>query len=112
MFGRELKVLAGALIRTLFGLLMWNVIWRDDMDGVFLAPYQDAPLDFGTTAFYLARRRQIEDRLLHIQSWLLYVDLPFSMWSSALIFSSVLLFKMFGNNWIAFDGFFRSGYGD
>lgn len=48
---------------TIFGLLMWNVIFDDTVPYVFQSPFQSQPLDFGTKYFYLNRVDQAESRL-------------------------------------------------
>lgn len=40
----------GSLLRSLFGLLMWDVVYCD-MPDVFQTPYQDAPLDLRFPSF-------------------------------------------------------------
>ncbi|GAX84969.1 hypothetical protein CEUSTIGMA_g12390.t1 [Chlamydomonas eustigma] len=52
----------GGIWATLFGLIMWDVIMSPVQD-VFRTPFQTAPLDLGTDAFYPARKQAIEDRL-------------------------------------------------
>eukprot|EP00955_Chlamydomonas_euryale_P071465 361082-Chlamydomonas_euryale.AAC.24 len=52
----------GGVWSTLFGLLMWEVLLAPVPD-VFRTPFQTAPLDLGTEAFYPARRDVIEARL-------------------------------------------------
>ncbi|XP_022949023.1 fanconi-associated nuclease 1 homolog [Cucurbita moschata] len=51
---------------TIFGLLMWDVIFSD-VPNVFRTKFQTAPLDFGTDSFYLLRQNSIESQLLKIQ---------------------------------------------
>jgi len=58
----------GSLFRTLFSLLMWDVIFFP-VPNVFQHPFQSIPLDWGTNSFYLARREVIENRLAEIASW-------------------------------------------
>ncbi len=50
---------------TLFGVLFWDILFAPIPD-VFQTPYQDAPLDLGTDAFYATRRDAIEARLRQI----------------------------------------------
>ncbi|KAF6176446.1 hypothetical protein GIB67_010083 [Kingdonia uniflora] len=50
---------------TIFGLLMWDVIFSDVSD-VFLTKFQTAPLDLGTDNFYIARKSLIESHLSKI----------------------------------------------
>lgn len=64
----------GAVLRSVFGLLFWDVLFGPTSDAaacvpVFVSPYQDAPLDLDTAGtFYLNRADIIEKRLLHIQT--------------------------------------------
>ncbi|CAJ1839037.1 unnamed protein product [Sphenostylis stenocarpa] len=51
---------------TIFGLLMWDVIYAD-VPNVFYTRFQNAPLDFGTDGFYAARKSIIESHLQHIR---------------------------------------------
>ena len=44
----------GSVLRTLFGLLMWDQMFSDHPD-VFLTPYQDAPLDLNFPNFVRTR---------------------------------------------------------
>eukprot|EP00928_Gymnodinium_smaydae_P001520 TRINITY_DN10550_c1_g2_i1.p1 TRINITY_DN10550_c1_g2~~TRINITY_DN10550_c1_g2_i1.p1 ORF type:complete len:994 (-),score=152.67 TRINITY_DN10550_c1_g2_i1:15-2996(-) len=53
----------GALLRDLFGLLMYDQLFDTSVKGVFMSLYQDAPLDLGSEAFYVARAKSIETRL-------------------------------------------------
>ncbi|KAJ8902989.1 hypothetical protein NDN08_006306 [Rhodosorus marinus] len=52
----------GSIVRALFPLLMWDVLFCNVPD-VFRTPFQDAPLDLGTEDFYLSRRELIDTRL-------------------------------------------------
>nr|GME15065.1 fanconi-associated nuclease 1 homolog isoform X1 [Ipomoea batatas] len=51
---------------TLFGLLMWDVIFAD-IPNVFCTKFQTAPLDLETDSFYEVRKSQIEALLDKIQ---------------------------------------------
>ncbi|XP_022155223.1 fanconi-associated nuclease 1 homolog isoform X2 [Momordica charantia] len=51
---------------TIFGLLMWDVIFSD-VPNVFRTKFQIAPLDFRTDSFYLLRQNSIESQLQQIQ---------------------------------------------
>ncbi|ELR15418.1 VRRNUC domain containing protein, partial [Acanthamoeba castellanii str. Neff] len=55
------------IFKTLFGLLMWDVLFAD-VPGVFLTPFQVAPMDLATDAFATSRRSLIEQRLQEIRS--------------------------------------------
>ncbi|XP_054821940.1 fanconi-associated nuclease 1 homolog isoform X2 [Prosopis cineraria] len=50
---------------TIFGLLMWHVIFAD-VPNVFYNRFQIAPLDLGTDGFYAARKNIIESHLQQI----------------------------------------------
>ncbi|OVA19093.1 zinc finger protein [Macleaya cordata] len=50
---------------TIFGLLMWDVIFADVPD-VFHTQFQTAPLDLGCDNFYIARKSLIESHLHNI----------------------------------------------
>eukprot|EP00736_Rhodelphis_marinus_P005482 Rmarinus@m.24170 len=56
---------------NLFGILLMEEIFRDGVAGVFLTPYQDAPLDLAADAgvFYHSRRQTIDVRLAQIGSF-------------------------------------------
>lgn len=57
----------GAAIRFLFTVLMWDVLFMD-VDDVFQTPFQNAPLDLQTEAFYISRKSAIEERLGRIKN--------------------------------------------
>lgn len=46
----------GGVWATLFGLLMWEVLFSDAVPDVLRTPFQTAPLDLDTDAFYEARK--------------------------------------------------------
>jgi hypothetical protein len=58
----------GALLRDLFGVLLYPELFDASVEGVFMSAYQDAPLDLGTEVFYSARALAIESRLRHLSS--------------------------------------------
>mmetsp|Transcript_4226 Transcript_4226/g.11389 ORF Transcript_4226/g.11389 Transcript_4226/m.11389 type:complete len:344 (-) Transcript_4226:863-1894(-) len=70
----------GGIWATLFGLLMWDIIFAPGIPDVFRTKFQTAPLDLGTEAFYEPRRNQIEARLQEIASGAA-PDLLTSCWS-------------------------------
>ncbi|KAK2359800.1 zinc ion binding/nucleic acid binding/hydrolase [Trifolium repens] len=51
---------------TIFGLLMWDVIYAD-VPNVFYTRFQNAPLDLGTDSFFTARKSIIESHLQQIR---------------------------------------------
>lgn len=55
----------GGIWMTLFALLMWDILFAD-IPNVFWHPFQTAPLDLNTDAFYLAREALIEAQLSRI----------------------------------------------
>ncbi len=57
-----------SIITTLFGLLFWDILFMDDIPGVFESPYQVSPLDLGTVYFYETRKDAISKRLAEIQN--------------------------------------------
>ncbi|XP_051204617.1 fanconi-associated nuclease 1 homolog isoform X1 [Lolium perenne] len=56
----------GGIWMTIFGLLMWDVIFSEVCD-VFHSKFQTAPLDFETDDFYKSRKDLIESQLGKIQ---------------------------------------------
>ncbi|KAI4976823.1 hypothetical protein ZWY2020_050430 [Hordeum vulgare] len=56
----------GGIWMTIFGLLMWDVIFSEVCD-VFHSKFQTAPLDFETDDFYKSRKDLIESQLKRIQ---------------------------------------------
>ena len=56
----------GVIWATLFGLLMWDVIFMDVPD-VFQTAFQTAPLDLGTVVFYRTRKDALEARLSQVR---------------------------------------------
>lgn len=53
----------GSPLRTLFGLIMWEILFLDTVENVFYTPYQDQPLDLQYGAvFYKNREKEIKDR--------------------------------------------------
>ncbi|XP_062228199.1 fanconi-associated nuclease 1 homolog isoform X2 [Phragmites australis] len=56
----------GGIWMTIFGLLMWDVIFSDIQD-VFQSKFQTAPLDLETDDFYKSRKDLVESQLKKIQ---------------------------------------------
>ncbi|EGZ07022.1 hypothetical protein PHYSODRAFT_450696, partial [Phytophthora sojae] len=57
----------GSVLRNLFGVLMWDVLYASIPD-VFQTPFQSAPLDFGyADVFYEVRRDLIERRISQVK---------------------------------------------
>nr|XP_020640395.1 fanconi-associated nuclease 1 [Pogona vitticeps] len=53
----------GSTFSTLYGLLMWEILFMDGIPDVFRNPYQAFPLDLYTDSFYENRQLAIESRL-------------------------------------------------
>ncbi|XP_009570829.1 PREDICTED: fanconi-associated nuclease 1-like, partial [Fulmarus glacialis] len=53
----------GSTFITLYGILMWDIIFMDNIPDVFRNSYQTFPLDLYTDSFYENRRDVIEARL-------------------------------------------------
>ncbi|NXG02853.1 FAN1 nuclease, partial [Sakesphorus luctuosus] len=58
----------GSTFLTLYGILMWDIIFMDDIPDVFRNAYQTCPLDLYTDSFYENRRDVIEARLQQLHS--------------------------------------------
>ncbi|NWU13375.1 FAN1 nuclease, partial [Cephalopterus ornatus] len=58
----------GSTFLTLYGILMWDIIFMDDIPDVFRNSYQTFPLDLYTDSFYESRRDVIEARLQQLHS--------------------------------------------
>ena len=56
----------GGIWATLFGLLLWPVLFSDGVEDTFRTPFQTAPLDLDTEGFYPARSTDIESLLCTI----------------------------------------------
>ncbi|KAI7848629.1 VRR-NUC domain-containing protein [Circinella umbellata] len=56
----------GGMISMLFMLLFWDIVFAP-MDGVFETPYQAAPLDMASDAFYAGRVSMINERIGEIE---------------------------------------------
>lgn len=53
----------GSTFSTLYGLLLWDIIFMDGVPDVFRNAYQALPLDLCTDSFFESRRQAIEARL-------------------------------------------------
>ncbi|XP_057889728.1 fanconi-associated nuclease 1 [Melospiza georgiana] len=74
----------GSTFITLYGILMWDIIFMDDIPDVFRNSYQTSPLDLYTDSFYENRRAVIEARLqqLHTASSETLAELVTDIWST------------------------------
>ncbi|KAF8820659.1 VRR-NUC domain-containing protein [Cardiosporidium cionae] len=72
----------GMLLRTFFGLLMYDCLFFKEVKDVFITPFQDAPLDLSTEIFYEQRRTFIDTRLSflkYLSSVELYEEIVYSV---------------------------------
>ncbi|NWH81852.1 FAN1 nuclease, partial [Piaya cayana] len=58
----------GSTFMTLYGILMWDIIFMDDIPDVFRNAYQTFPLDLYTDSFYESRSDVIEARLQQLHT--------------------------------------------
>ncbi|NXS82069.1 FAN1 nuclease, partial [Erpornis zantholeuca] len=74
----------GSTFITLYGILMWDIIFMDDIPDVFRNSYQTSPLDLYTDSFYENRRAVIEARLqqLHTASSRTLAKLVADVWTT------------------------------
>ncbi|XP_019359894.1 PREDICTED: fanconi-associated nuclease 1 isoform X2 [Gavialis gangeticus] len=74
----------GSTFSTLYGLLMWDIIFMGGIPDVFRNSYQAFPLDLCTDSFYENRRDAIEARLqlLHAASSETLKELLADVWSA------------------------------
>ncbi|NXO12985.1 FAN1 nuclease, partial [Oriolus oriolus] len=74
----------GSTFITLYGILMWDIIFMDDVPDVFRNSYQTSPLDLYTDSFYENRRAVIEARLqqLHTASSETLAKLVAEVWTT------------------------------
>jgi Fanconi-associated nuclease 1 len=59
----------GSAIRSLFGLLFWDVIYEHPVPDVFRSSYQQEPLDLRSGEFYRNRKEGIDKRLENLCGW-------------------------------------------
>ncbi|XP_063268909.1 fanconi-associated nuclease 1 [Prinia subflava] len=74
----------GSTFITLYGILMWDIIFMDDIPDVFRNSYQTSPLDLYTDSFYENRRAVIDARLqqLHTASSETLAELVADVWTA------------------------------
>ncbi|NWR21740.1 FAN1 nuclease, partial [Emberiza fucata] len=74
----------GSTFITLYGILMWDIIFMDDIPDVFRNSYQTSPLDLYTDSFYENRSAVIEARLqqLHTASSETLAELVADVWTA------------------------------
>lgn len=52
-----------ATLRTLFGLIFWDILFDSSVPNVFVDRFQTAPLDLQTDFFYSSRKQTIDAKL-------------------------------------------------
>ncbi|KAL4660774.1 fanconi-associated nuclease 1 [Arapaima gigas] len=57
----------GSTFSTLFGLLLWDIVFMEGIPDVFRNPYQTCPLDLHTDCFYENRKGMLELRVQLLQ---------------------------------------------
>ena len=57
-----------SLFLALFALLLWDQVWDGEVEGVWLCPYQSAPLDMDDDDWYARRRAKVERRLAELRA--------------------------------------------
>ncbi|XP_072242136.1 fanconi-associated nuclease 1 [Leuresthes tenuis] len=74
----------GSTFSTLFGILMWDVVFMEGIPDVFRNPYQTCPLDLYTDCFYERRKEAIATRvqLLREASKETLCDMLEDVWNS------------------------------
>ncbi|KAM4746922.1 LOW QUALITY PROTEIN: fanconi-associated nuclease 1 [Rhinophrynus dorsalis] len=74
----------GSTFCTLYGLLMWDIIFMEGIPDVFRNPYQAFPLDLYTDCFYENRKDAIENRiqLLRESSTEILLELLADVWNA------------------------------
>ena len=58
----------GSVFHSLFGLLMWDQIYYDELDDAFRTNQQKLPLDFVSEDFYLRRKDMIDARFDQLEN--------------------------------------------
>lgn len=59
----------GTPLKSLFSLIMWEVLFLDKVENVFYTPYQDQPLDLQYGAvFYMHRKAEIDSRFKWLEN--------------------------------------------
>jgi hypothetical protein len=57
----------GSVLRSVISLLVWDVVFDDQVPGVFVSPYQDAPSDlYSSPGFHRARAERIKQVLSEV----------------------------------------------
>lgn len=53
----------GSTVKSLFGLIFWDIIYEHPVPDVFRSSYQQVPLDLRSGEFYRTRKEGIDKRL-------------------------------------------------
>jgi Fanconi-associated nuclease 1 len=59
----------GSAMKSLFGLIFWDVIYEHPIPDVFRSSYQQEPLDFNSGEFYRNRKEAIDKTLESLCHW-------------------------------------------
>jgi len=59
----------GSIVKSLFGLIFWDIIYEHFVRDVFRSSYQRAPLDLWSGEFYGNRKERIDKRLETLCKW-------------------------------------------
>jgi len=59
----------GSTVKSLFGLIFWDIIYEHPVPDVFRSPYQRVPLDLWSGEFYRNRKERIDKRLETLSQW-------------------------------------------
>jgi len=59
----------GSTVKSLFGLIFWDIIYERPVPDVFRSSYQHAPLDLWSGEFYRNRKERIDKRLENLCKW-------------------------------------------
>jgi Fanconi-associated nuclease 1 len=59
----------GSAIKSLFGLIFWDVIYEHPVPDVFRSSYQQVPLDLYSGEFYRNRKEAVDKRLESLCHW-------------------------------------------
>lgn len=59
----------GSTIKSLFGLIFWDIIYEHPVPDVFRSSYQHVPLDLRSGEFYRNRKERIDKRLEALCRW-------------------------------------------
>ena len=59
----------GSTVKSLFGLIFWDIIYEHPVPDVFRSSYQQVPLDLRSGEFYRNRKLRIDKRLETLCKW-------------------------------------------